>query len=180
MRPVPPRAPAPMQCDERRAHRDGATTCPRPAPAHTAQRAPVHGATTDSNGARRLRIRSTIATRWAAAVHGGGVAAGAAAGGEARSRNSACRAAACGMAARRVAAQDGSTWGGSAQGGSVRGGSVGGGGGVAGGGQREAGGGEREAAGGGGGILYIVNSNFIYFYLYSIIYLFYNQLSSVM
>ena len=63
MRPVLPHAPAPMQCDERRAHRDGATMCPRPAPAHTARRAPVRGATTDSNGARRLRIRSTIATR---------------------------------------------------------------------------------------------------------------------
>jgi len=30
---------------------------------------------------------------------------------------------------------------------------------------------------GGSGILYIVNSLFIYFYLYSIIYLFYNELS---
>jgi len=36
MRPVLPHAPAPTQCDERCAHRDGATTCPRPAPTHTA------------------------------------------------------------------------------------------------------------------------------------------------
>ena len=69
-------------------------------------------------------------------------------------------------------------------------------GGEAGGGWRAAGGGQwavgsgrraagsgQQAVGGGrrvGGILYIVNSYFIYFYLYSIIYLFYNQLSSMM
>ena len=52
--------------------------------------------------------------------------------------------------------------------------------GVVGDGQQEVEGGQWEAVGGGGGILYIVNSNFVYFYLYSIIYLFYNQLSSVM